>query len=331
MSEDIVRVEGLKTYYPGPAKSALPWGGRWQVKAVNGVDFTIPLGTTLGLVGESGSGKSTVGRSMMRLVKPTAGAVWFEDQNVLQLSSRPLRALRQRMQMIFQDPYASLDPRRTIGYTVGEPLLIHHLANAHNLRQRTAELLEMVGLNPDYINRYPHEFSGGQRQRVGIARALATNPSFVIADEPISALDVSIQAQIINLLRDLQQRLRLTYLFISHDLRAVRYLSDRVAVMYLGKIVENAPTSRIFAQPEHPYTRALLQSIPQPRWERREVAPPELSGEIPSPLHPPTGCAFSTRCPLVTERCRREEPALLPMRDHPEQQVACFVTNPPAT
>ena len=327
-TEDFLRVQGLKTYYPGPAKGTLPWGGRLHVKAVDGVDFTIPRGTTLGLVGESGSGKSTVGRSVLQLVKPTGGHVFFEGQDLCTLPARQLRPLRQRMQIIFQDPYASLDPRQTIGFTVGEPLLIHKLVAKRELATRVAELCEMVGLNPDLTNRYPHEFSGGQRQRVGIARALATNPEFIIADEPISALDVSIQAQVLNLLRELQARLHLTYLFISHDLRAVRYVSDAVAVMYLGKIVETAPAPLIFANPQHPYTQALLQSVPRPRWVGG-AAPTELKGEIPSPLNPPQGCAFASRCPLVTERCRREEPLLIPMRAQPEQRVACFVTNPP--
>ncbi len=325
---DFLRVQGLKTYYPGPARGALPWGGRLQVKAVDGVDFDIPRGTTLGLVGESGSGKSTVGRSVLQLVKPTSGQVLFEGQDLCTLPARQLRPLRQRMQIIFQDPYASLDPRQTVGFTVGEPLLIHKLATKRELAARVAALCEMVGLNPDLTNRYPHEFSGGQRQRVGIARALATNPELIIADEPISALDVSIQAQVLNLLRELQTRLHLTYLFISHDLRAVRYVSDAVAVMYLGKIVETAPAPQIFASAQHPYTQALLQSVPRPRWVGG-AAPVELKGEIPSPLNPPPGCAFASRCPLVTERCRRETPPLIPMRAQPEQRVACFVTNPP--
>jgi len=325
----LLRVEGLKTYFPGPRTSGLPWGTRATVKAVDGVDFAIPRGRTLGLVGESGSGKSTVARSVLRLTTVTAGRVVFDGQDLARLGVRPLRRLRQRMQMIFQDPYASLDPRQTVGYTVGEGLLIHkRVSSRHELRDRVDQLLEMVGLNGELANRYPHEFSGGQRQRVGIACALATEPDFIVADEPISALDVSIQAQIINLLRDLQTRLGLTYLFISHDLRAVRYLSDDVAVMYLGKLVEVAPNASVFARPLHPYTQGLLRSAPVARWKRPETALPVVGGEMPNPMNPPPGCHFSTRCPHAMAVCRQSEPPLAPAASDPRHKVACFLVNP---
>ena len=308
-NDALLRVRNLATYFPGP-RTILPWQRQRVVRAVDGVDFDLPRGTTLGLVGESGSGKSTVARSILQLVKPTAGQVEFEGRDLIGMPAHELRATRQRMQIIFQDPYAALDPRRSIGFTIGEPLMIHRIGSEQEQRERVAELLRLVGLNSTMANRYPHEFSGGQRQRVGIARALATNPALVIGDEPISALDVSIQAQIINLMRDLQARLGLTYLFTSHDLRAVRYLSDQVAVMYLGKIVEIAPTQALFGQPQHPYTQSLLQSVPKARWQGKRSAPIEFKGEIPSPLNPPTGCHFWPRCPHVMARCREQVPVL---------------------
>jgi oligopeptide transport system ATP-binding protein len=319
----LLSVRNLCTYFPGPPRG-LPWQGRAIVRAVDGVQFDIPNGRTLGLVGESGCGKSTVARSVLQLVRPTAGQVLFEGNDLCKMKDQALAPFRRRMQIIFQDPYASLDPRCTIGFTVGEGLMIHKLASQSELRQRVAELLMMVGLNPAFENRYPHEFSGGQRQRVGIARALATNPSFIIGDEPISALDVSIQAQVINLLRDLRDRLRLTMLFISHDLRAVRYLSDEVAVMYLGKIAEIAPTDTLFERPVHPYTQALLLSVPKPRWSGGKKAV-EIQGEVPSPLNPPVGCYFSTRCPSAMPRCREARPAL--MECEPGHKVACFLVH----
>ncbi len=323
----LLEVRGLRTHFPVTQPGKGIWPERAMLKAVDGVDFTIARGKTLGLVGESGSGKSTVARSVLQLIKPVAGEVHFEGRNLCQIKPQALRALRPRMQIIFQDPYASLDPRQTVGFTVGEPLMLHGLKDRKQLRQRVTALFEMVGLNPDFANRYPHEFSGGQRQRVGIARALATNPDFVVADEPISALDISIQAQIINLLRDLQTRLHLTYLFISHDLRAVRYLSDEVAVMYLGKIVEIAPTATLFARPQHPYTQALLQAVPVARWQQTQARHEAIAGEIPSPIKPPTGCAFSTRCPHVMERCRKETPLLGPVTADGQQKAACFLVN----
>jgi len=325
---DFVQVRGLKTYFATKQANSLFGQQRTTLKAVDGVDFIIPRGTTLGLVGESGSGKSTVARSVLQLVKPTAGEVIFEGTNLCQLKPAALRPLRQRMQIIFQDPYASLDPRQTIGFTIAEPLILHKVCEPKQRRQRVRELLEMVGLNPDFENRYPYEFSGGQRQRVGIARALATNPDFVVADEPISALDISIQAQILNLLRDLQTRLHLTYLFISHDLRAVRYLSDEVAVMYLGKIVEIAPTAQIFEQPRHPYTQGLLQSVPVARWQKSDAQKKAVEGEVPGLTAHPTGCAFASRCPHVMDRCRREVPQLRPVGAETAQKAACFLVHP---
>lgn len=319
----IMSVRGLKTYYPGPHRGSWPWSGRLTVKAVDDVSLDIRRGRTLGLVGESGCGKTTVGRSLLQLVRPTAGEVFFEGQDLCKLKDAELHPLRKRMQIIFQDPYASLDSRCTIGFTISEGLLIHKLVPPAELRDRVADLMVTVGLNPAFENRYPHEFSGGQRQRVGIARALATNPTFIVGDEPISALDVSIQAQIINLLRTLRDRLNLTTLFISHDLRAVRYLSDEVAVMYLGKVAEMAPTDSLFTNPLHPYTQALLGSVPKPSWSGAAIEAPTLSGDVPSPINPPRGCYFSTRCPRVMPRCRESQPALVAAE--PSHKVACFL------
>jgi oligopeptide transport system ATP-binding protein len=319
--ETLLSVRDLKMHFPGPARG-LPWQGHAVLRAVDGVDLDVPRGRTLGLVGESGCGKSSLARSILQLTRPTAGQVLFEGRDLCKLKPNELRPVRRRMQIIFQDPYASLDPRCTIGFTVGEGLLIHRLVEPKLLRQRVGELLLLVGLNPAFENRYPHEFSGGQRQRVGIARALATDPTFVVGDEPLSALDVSIQAQIINLLRDLKARLSLTLLFISHDLRAVRYLSDEVAVMYLGKIVEIAPTDRLFQAPQHPYTQALLLSVPKPRWAPAGAAA-QIKGEVPSPLDPPPGCAFSTRCPHAMPICLESAPALTEVQ--PGHRAACFL------
>jgi oligopeptide/dipeptide ABC transporter ATP-binding protein len=296
------------------------------VRAVDGVSFSIAAGATLGLVGESGCGKSTLGRALLRLVEPTDGRVIIDGTEVTALAARPLRAFRRHAQIIFQDPYASLNPRMTIGETLAEPLLIHKLApDRAARRRRVAELLERVGLRAEMADRHPHEFSGGQRQRIGIARALAVEPRFIVADEPLSALDVSIQAQIVNLLVDLQRAERLTYLFISHDLKIVRHLCDRVAVMYLGKIVEEAAAPRLYARPLHPYTRALLSAVPEPTpgAPRARIV---LAGDVPSPSRPPSGCAFHPRCPLYVERgrpevCRVETPALLAREG--DQRVAC--------
>jgi oligopeptide transport system ATP-binding protein len=321
----VVSVRGLKTFFPGPHQDIWPWSRRATVKAVDDISFDIQRGQTLGLVGESGCGKTTVGRSLLQLVRPTAGEVYFERQNLCQMSSQELYPLRKQMQIIFQDPYASLDSRCTIGFTISEGLLIHKLVQPSELRQRVADLMVTVGLNPGFENRYPHEFSGGQRQRVGIARALATNPSFIVGDEPISALDVSIQAQIINLLRKLKENLNLTMLFISHDLRAVRYLSNTVAVMYLGKIVESATTDSLYATPLHPYTQALLGSVPRPEWSEGGAERIELTGDVPSPLNPPPGCYFSTRCTHVMPRCRESQPALVEAQ--PGHKAACFLVS----
>jgi oligopeptide transport system ATP-binding protein len=319
----LLRVEGLKMHFPGPRLGGLPWQGRAAIKAVDGVDFEINRGQTLGLVGESGCGKSTLARAVLQLYRPTAGKVLYEDRDLCKMSDAQLRPIRQNAQIIFQDPYASLDPRCSIGFTIAEPLMLAGMKNEHNRRERVLELLRLVGLDAIIENRYPHEFSGGQRQRVGIARALVTNPSFVICDEPVSALDVSVQAQVINLLRELQVRLNLTYLFISHDLRVVRYLSDRVAVMYLGRIIEIAPTEDLFVSPLHPYTRALLSAVPRARWEDSGVSQIVLKGEVPSPIDPPPGCHFAPRCPIAVVSCSQSTPPLKEVATG--HKTACFL------
>jgi oligopeptide transport system ATP-binding protein len=279
------------------------------VKAVDGVSFDIMRGETLGLVGESGCGKSTTGLTILRLLEATNGEVIFDGQNLIELDKNELRQTRRNMQMIFQDPYASLDPRQTVGRIVGEGLRVHHIGDAKSRDDRVGELLKLVGLNPYFINRFPHEFSGGQRQRIGIARALATEPCFIVADEPISALDVSIQAQVVNLLDDLKKELGLTYLFIAHDLSMVRYISDRVAVMYLGRIVELSERDALFDHPMHPYTQALLSAIPVPdpdvEEKRKRII---LQGDVPNPADPPPACSFHTRCTYVTDICRQDQP-----------------------
>ncbi len=298
-----------------------------DVRAVDGVSFDIRRGETLGLVGESGCGKSTTGRAILRLYHPTGGSVMFDGVDLTKLEGEPLRRMRRRMQMIFQDPYASLNPRMTVGGIVGEPLAVHGIGSHAERRERVAELLDVVGLNPNFLNRYPHEFSGGQRQRIGVARALAVNPDLIIADEPISALDVSIQAQIINLLEKLQDEFHLTYLFIAHDLSVVRHVSDRIAVMYLGRIVEMVGSRELYERPLHPYSVALLSAVPIPDPEvekhRRRII---LTGDVPSPASPPSGCHFHTRCWLRErlgnpERCVAEDPVLRPLSSG--HQVAC--------
>ncbi len=293
-----------------------------DVRAVDGVSFTIQEGETLGLVGESGSGKTTVGRLLLRLLPATKGEIDFEDQNILTMNRGDIRRLRRSVQIIFQDPFASLNPRMSIGEIVAEPIRIHGLAKGKEVDDRVRELLGLVGLQPYHANRYPHEFSGGQRQRVGIARALAVQPRFIVCDEPVSALDVSIQAQVINLLEDLQAKFKLTYLFIAHDLSVVRHISTRVAVMYVGKIVELAYRDALYESPLHPYTQALLSAIPIPdpvvEKRRKRVV---LTGDIPSPVNPPPGCRFHTRCPIAFERCSVEEP---PLREYaPGHFAAC--------
>ena len=296
----LLEVEGLAKRFRGAS-------GRGLVRAVEGVNLMLQPGETLGIVGESGCGKSTLARLMLRLIEPDAGRVRFAGEDLLGLGPRALRARRRDMQIIFQDPYASLDPRLTVGTIVAEPLTIHAIGSRMERRQRVAQLLATVGLEPDAAKRYPHEFSGGQRQRIGIARAIALEPKLVIADEPVSALDVSIQSQILNLLIELKGRLGLSYIFISHDLSVVEHVSDRIAVMYLGRIVEASDTESLYRNPAHPYTRALLSAIPQvdPEKRRRRIV---LAGDIPNPEEPPPGCAFHPRCPDATERCRREAP-----------------------
>jgi oligopeptide/dipeptide ABC transporter ATP-binding protein len=316
----LVEVRDVVKHFP--VGGGLFGRGRLAVRAVDGVSLTIRAGETLGLVGESGCGKSTLGRLVLRLLEPTAGDVRFEDRSLLRLSARELRAMRRRMQIVFQDPYGSLNPRMRVGSIVGEGLAIHRIGTRAERARRVAELLDLVGLPADAAHRHPHEFSGGQRQRIGIARALAVEPRFIVADEAVSALDVSIQAQILNLLGELKQRLGLTLLFISHDLRVVEHLSDRVAIMYLGRIVEQGPRDEVYGNAPHPYTRALLSAVPVPD-PRRRSARVALPGDAPSPLAPPAGCPFHPRCPFAEPRCRETVPPLeLGRKGH---AVACHV------
>ena len=322
MSDALVEVDDLKIWFP--IKSGLVLDRHvGDVKAVDGVSLTIRRGETLGLVGESGCGKSTLGRAILRLYEPTAGRIVFDGQDISHLDDDKLRPLRRRMQMVFQDPFASLNPRHSVGRIVGEPLRAHGLASRGDLPKRVRELLEVVGLPADAMGRYPHEFSGGQRQRIGVARALAVNPEFIVADEPVSALDVSIQAQILNLLEALQDDFKLTYLFIAHDLAVVRHISDRIVVMYLGSVVEVSPSDDLYDNPLHPYTISLLSAvpIPDPIVERQREAI-LLSGDLPSPANPPSGCRFHTRCPYVQPtKCRDEPPPLRALAG--EHTVAC--------
>ena len=308
MTAPLVEIRGLEIHYPGRRRLLRPRAA--PVRAVDGVTFDIREGETLGLVGESGCGKSTTGRAILRLIEPTGGAVRFDGRELTALPAEELRQARRQMQMIFQDPYASLNPRMSVGQVIREPLDLHRLGDRAERRRRVRELLDLVGLGPEFADRYPHQLSGGQRQRVGIARAIATNPRFIVADEPISALDVSIQAQVVNLLADLKRQLGLTYLFIAHDLAMVRYLSDRVAVMYLGRIVELAGRDTVFRRPLHPYTRALLSSVPVPDPDRAPGRDGILPGDLPNPTDPPAGCRFHPRCPFATDACRQQDPPL---------------------
>jgi oligopeptide/dipeptide ABC transporter ATP-binding protein len=321
-SQTLLDVRDLKMHFP------LTQGIIFQrvighVRAVDGVSFSIERGQTMGLVGESGSGKTTIGRTIVRLYKPTAGQIMFGDKDLATMGGEELRLARQRVQMIFQDPFASLNPRYTIGSLVAEPMHIYKVASNAEIRERTAELLHVVGLRPEYTDRYPHEFSGGQRQRIAVARALSINPEFVIADEPVSALDVSIRAQVLNLLQRLQKQFNLTYLFVSHDLSVVRHVADRIAVMYLGKIVELADRDELYAAPKHPYTKSLLSAvpIPDPQIEKRRKRI-ILAGDLPSPINIPTGCRFHTRCPMAQDICRQVEPAY-EAKDGREHYAAC--------
>ena len=306
--EVLVRVENLKKHFP-IRRGFLIQRQVGAIKAVDGVSFDIYRGETLGLVGESGCGKTTTGRTLLQLYRPTSGSVHFEGEDLVDMKGEQLRRQRRKMQMIFQDPYASLNPRMTVGRIIREPLEVHDVGSVKERQDRVHELLRLVGMNPYFVNRYPHEFSGGQRQRIGVARALALNPSFIVCDEPISAFDVSIQAQVVNLLEDLQADLGLTYLFIAHDLSMVRHISTRVAVMYLGKIVELTDRDTLYSDPQHPYTEALLSAVPIPdpevEEERERVI---LEGEVPSPADPPVGCNFNTRCPKVMQVCHEVDP-----------------------
>jgi oligopeptide transport system ATP-binding protein len=317
----LLKVEDLKMYFPIYRGVIQRQVG--AVHAVDGISFEVMRGETLGLVGESGCGKSTTGRTILQLYKPTAGKVHFDGVDLVALKGEELRRMRRKIQMIFQDPYASLNPRMTVGDIVGEPLMVHNVATGKEIQERVAHLLELVNLNPGFASRYPHEFSGGQRQRIGVARALALQPSFIVCDEPISALDVSIQAQVVNLLEELQQQFNLTYLFIAHDLSMVRHISRRVAVMYLGVIVELANRNDLYNEPLHPYTQALLSAVPIPDpvadAQRKRVI---LEGDVPSPVNPPSGCRFRTRCPIAEKICAESRPEFREIK--PGHFVACF-------
>jgi oligopeptide transport system ATP-binding protein len=321
--ETLVRVDKVKLYFPIHAGVFRRVVG--HVRAVDDVSFSILRGETLGLVGESGCGKTTLGRAILHLYRPTAGRVEFEGQDLSTLGKEALRRVRRKMQVVFQDPFSSLNPRMTIGATLAEPLEVHGIRPPEGVRPFVAHLLERVGLKATFADRYPHEFSGGQRQRIGIARALSLTPSFIVADEPITSLDVSIQAQVVNLLQDLQAEYRLTYLFITHDLSMVRHLCDRVAVMYLGRVVEMAPVEELFTRQLHPYTQALLSAIPVPdpavEARRRRII---LTGDVPNPADPPPGCTFHTRCPAAFDRCRSESPRLQEVSSG--HSVSCFLT-----
>lgn len=315
MAKKLLQVNNLVKHFPS---------GNQIVKAVDGISFHIYEGETLGLVGESGCGKSTTGRLTLRLIEPTSGEVQFNGQDIIKYNKRQMKKLQREMQIIFQDPFASLDPRKTIGETIGRALAVHSLVSKHERYERVLDLMEKVGLDPRWVNRFPHELDGGRRQRVGIARALSVNPQYIVCDEPVSALDVSIQAQVLNLMQDLQEEMNLTYLFISHDLSVVKHVSNRVAVMYLGQIVELADSEELFQNPQHPYTKALLSAIPVPSIDKRRERI-ILQGDVPSPKNPPSGCRFHTRCPFAEERCQTEVPRFIEgEKDH---FVACHLVN----
>lgn len=319
-SKPLLDVQNVFTYYP--IRSGILQRVVAQVKAVDDVSFTVKRGETVGLVGESGCGKTTIGRTILRLQKATKGNVYFEGEDVFAADAQRLKQLRKDMQIVFQDPYSSLDPRLPVGESIGEGLVIHGIGNKRERDEKVMAMIEKVGLNPYHAKRYPHEFSGGQRQRIGIARALILDPKFIVADEPVSALDVSIQSQVLNLMRDLQKEFGLTYLFIAHNLSVVEHISDRVGVMYLGKLVELANRDAFFANPRHPYSKALMSAIPipNPRLKRERVI---LTGDVPSPINPPSGCRFHTRCPVVVEQCKVEEPAFREVV--PGHFVACHL------
>ena len=319
MNNPLLKIENLIKYFPVSGK-IFSFKNEY-LRAVDGVSFEVQRGQTFSIVGESGCGKTTVGKTIIRLIEPTDGNIWLKDINLITLNQKALRAKRKEMQIIFQDPFSSLNPRMTIKKIIGEALEIHNICETKEMEDRTVQILKMVGLSAEHLNRYPHEFSGGQRQRIGIARALVVNPELVIADEPISSLDVSIQAQIINLLESLQEKLNLTYIFISHDLNVVAHISDYVAVMYLGKIIELAPSKILYRDPEHPYTQALLSSvpIPDPSIKRQEII---LQGEVPSPINPPSGCRFHPRCTCCMDECKKHQPTLQEISS--EHYVSCL-------
>src|SRR5437764_1636681 len=321
-SKTLIDVRDLKMHFP-LTQGIIRQRVIGYVRAVDGISFSIERGQTLGLVGESGSGKTTIGRTIIRLYKPTEGQILFKDKDLATMQGESLRQVRQQVQMIFQDPYASLNPRYTIGSLIAEPMHIFNTGSSNEIRERTVELLKVVGLRPEYIDRYPHEFSGGQRQRIAVARALSINPEFIVADEPVSALDVSVRAQVLNLLQRLQRQFDLTYLFVSHDMSVVRHVADRIAVMYLGKIVELADRDELYQAPKHPYTKALLSAvpIPDPKVEKRRQRI-ILAGDLPSPINIPAGCRFHTRCPMAQQICREVEPAF-EAKEGREHYAAC--------
>ena len=321
MSDMLLRVDGLAKHYP-VRKGLIRARQIGAVQAVDGVSFSLRKGETLALVGESGCGKSTTARLVMRLIQPTAGQITFDGQDVTNVQGDGLRALRRRLQLVFQDPFASLNPRLTVGDAIAEPMIVHGMGDAKTRRDRVVELLELVGLRAFHADRYPHEFSGGQRQRIGISRALSVRPDLLVCDEPVSALDVSVQAQVVNLLKDLQRQFALSYLFIAHDLAVVKHVADRIAVMYLGRIVEIADKRTLFTAPRHPYTRALLAAIPKPD-PRLRGNTSVLGGDLPSPINPPPGCRFHTRCPDVQDICRQKDPALLAGPEGDAHRTAC--------